>query len=412
MQLSGAALSTHLRSAEYILLALSCMLLFSSCAPVPESPMIPGPEPMIVEQGGTGPRVETNETDRLNLAIEPFRTILGEQDLQGHDWPRIREVQGRLLTIGLKRWLADRKPWGSVRIAPGLATFDDLVLRAALTFYADLPAELSIELRDQTPHTMFRHKYNLAEFFPARPDNTVQSGITDPYQALFAAVDSDLQAVLRRVSDKQKKQLQRAARENYFDSRRAALSLVPIAVSEIEAEGLSQRTEKALVYDELILRTINSYFDIYYDEFLAPYSTWIASVGNAEMGVSALLETESEILSRQMIGIGSVVEAVALQLRELTPKDALPLTPLLKNPLFASYSQFQPLEERRRAQASFDGLGLINNKSDQPLVLTVAAEQMALNGSVEEQYGWWRHMVVDLAAASEETTQDTAGPGQ
>jgi len=254
---------------------------------------------------------------------------------------------------------------------------------------------------------LFRNSYDLAEFVPAPSDAAPQPGITDPFQALFAAIDSDLQAVLQNFSDKQKKQLQTAATEHYFNSRQTALPRFSITVTAKEGEGLS-----ALVYEELILQTINSYFNLYYEDLLAPYSAWLNSAGNSDTDTSALLETESQILARQVIGIGSVVEAVALQLSDQTAKDALAFTSLLKSPPFASYSQFQPLEERRRAQASFVGVGLITGMPEQPLVVTVDGEQMALNGSVEEQYGWWRRMIVDLIAASEEITQNAIVPGQ
>jgi hypothetical protein len=365
--------------------------------------------------GQTGPSalVEPNETGRLGLAIEPFQTILKKTDFQGHYSPRNRALQCRLLAIGLKRRLSDNETWRSIRLAPGLATKDELILRAALTFAADLPAELSLDLQDQSANTLFRHRYKLAKLAPARSEAAPQPGKTDPYQTLFTTIASDLQAVLERFSDQQKKELQRAARENYFSSNYAVVLLPSsIAIATKKAEGLSQRVDRALVYDGLILQTINSYFAIYYDDLLAPYATWLAAGGSNEMGVSTLLETESEILARQVVGIGSVVEAVALQLSDQDQKDALPLSLLLKNPLLARYSHFQPLEERRRAQASLDGLGLINGKPEQPLMVTLAADQMALNVSVEEQYGWWRRMIVDLIAAPEGTTQDTMVPGQ
>ncbi|MGA7276921.1 MAG: hypothetical protein WBW79_03210 [Desulfocapsaceae bacterium] len=365
--------------------------------------------------GQTGSRaiVEPNETGRLGLAIEPFQTILKETDFQGHYSPRIRALQSRLLAIGLKRRLSDNETWGSIRLAPGLATKDELILRAALTFAADLPVKLSIDLQDQRANTLFRHHYELAKLVPAYSEAVPQPGKTDPYQALFTTIASDLQVVLERISDEDKKELQRAARENYFNSNHAAVLPSSIAIATKEAEGLSQRVDRALVYDELILQTINSYFSIYYDDLLAPYATWLAAGGSNEMGVSALLETESVILARQLTGIGSIVEAVALQFSDQTPKDALPLSLLLKNQLLARYSHFQTLEERRRAQASFDGLGLINDKPEPPpMVVALGADQMALNVSVEEQYAWWRRMIVDLVAAPEETTQDTMVPGQ
>lgn len=389
------------------------MLLLSNCASTPESPTNSGPEPMAAGQTGPSALVEPNETGRLGLAIEPFQTILEETDFQGHYSPRNRALQCRLLAIGLKRRLSDNETWGSIRLAPGLATRDELILRAALTFAADLPAKLSLDLQDQSANTLFRHRYDLAKLVPARSEAAPQPAKTDPYQALFTTIASDLQGVLERFSDQQKKELQRAARENYFSSNYAVVLLPSsIAIATKKAEGLSQRVDRALVYDGLILQTINSYFAIYYDDLLAPYATWLASAGNIDMDASALLETESEILARQVVGIGSVVEAVALQLSDQTPKDALPLTLLLKNQLLARYSHFQSLEERRRAQASFDGLSLINSKPEQLLVVAVAADQMALNVSVEEQYGWWRRMIADLVAAPEETTQDTMVPGQ
>ena len=412
MQICGAAPSTILHSAAQILLALSCMLLLSNCASGPESPTHSGPEPMAAGQTGPSALVEPNETGRLGLAIEPFQTILKKTDFQGHYSPRIRALQSRLLAIGLKRRLSDNKTWRSIRLAPGLATKDELILRAALTFAADLPAELNLDLQDQSANTLFRHRYKLAKLAPARSEAAPQPGKTDPYQTLFTTIASDLQAVLERFSDQQKKELQRAARENYFISNHAAVLPSSIALATKEAEGLSQSVDRALVYDGLILQAINSYFAIYYDDLLAPYATWLAAGGSNEMGVSTLLETESEILARQVVGIGSVVEAVALQFSAQNQKDALPLSLLLKNPLLARYSHFQPLEERRRAQASLDGLGLINGKPEQVLVVALAADQMALNVSVEEQYGWWRRMIADLVAAPEGTTQDTMVPGQ
>lgn len=150
--------------------------------------------------------------------------------------------------------------------------------------------------------------------------------------------------------------------------------------------------------DDMLVDTINSYYDAYYQDLWEPYTDW-RKFRSEEL--STLRDLERQALTRQVLGIASIVGAIALgasadydtRARTSTLRDVMVI-----GGAAAVYSGVQKKEESRINKEVIEELGISFSSEAEPLVIEVDGETLRLAGSAEQQYTRWRKILRKIYA--------------
>ncbi|MDH3347845.1 MAG: hypothetical protein OEM02_07075 [Desulfobulbaceae bacterium] len=385
-----------------LLLFLSIALfLFSGCATVPGTKVADGVAPILAQQ-------EFNENELLNVSIKIFDPgeLPIDQEEQSGLTPEIREAEARFVPIHLKYTMQRSGYWGAVRVVPDDDTGAELLVRGTIAHSDGESMSLTIEAVDARNVVWFQKTYSetarLDEHRHTEPEKN------DTFQDLFNTIANDLASHRARLPANEILEIRKVAELRYGES------MVPDAFqgylgtdknNRYRLVRLPPRNDPMLTRmqavrsrDDMLVDSINGHYDLYYQEMWEPYNNWRAFRTEE---VTAMRKLESEALSRQLLGIASIIGAIAISVAG--DSDVLYQTADLRGLMVyggaaAIYSGTQKREETEMNKVAIKELGESFSSEAQPLVLDVEGETVRLTGSAEEQYTAWRRLLKKLYA--------------
>jgi hypothetical protein len=372
------------------------LLLLSGCARVP-GPQVPDHvAPMMVDR-------EPAEEELLNVSIKVFDpgTLPTDPDRAAGLSPEIRSAEARFVPIHLKYTLQRTGYWGMVRVVPDDDVGTDLLVGGTIVYSDGESLSLAVHAVDSTGRVWLDKTYaetvNLPELEKGEP------GRTDIFQDLFYTIANDLALARLRLSAAEIEEIRTVAEIRY------AASMAPEAFNRYlqqDASGrislrgmpppgdpMSARVETIRIRDDMLLDTINGYYDAYYQDLYEPYTNW-RRFRTEEM--TAMRKLEQQALTRQILGIASIVGAIALgaasdydtRVRTETLRDVM-----IMGGAAAIYSGVQKREESRINKDVIEELGASFSSESRPLVVEVDGETLRLTGTAEQQYTRWRQIL-------------------
>jgi len=156
-----------------------------------------------------------------------------------------------------------------------------------------------------------------------------------------------------------------------------------------------QRVRAIQLRDEMLLDTINSYYEVYYNDLWQPYSDW-RKLYNEEL--VAMKEVKKQALTRKLLGLAAIVGGVAMSTNSNVSGSGLPGL-MVVGGAAAIYSGFQKSEETKIHRDVIEELSLSFSSEAEPLVVEVVGETVRLTGTAEEQYQQWRKMLREIYAS-------------
>ena len=189
-----------------------------------------------------------------------------------------------------------------------------------------------------------------------------------------------------------------------------------LSASRLPARGdpMVERVEAVKVRVDLLVDTINDYYDIYYQDLWEPYSNW-RRYRHEE--VSTLRRLEREALTKQVLGITAIVGAIALGAASDydTAVRTRPLQDvLLAGGAYSVYSGHQTRQESKINEDAIEELGTSFTSEAEPLTIEVEGQTVRLTGSAEQQYATWRSLLRQIYAQETgliETVDERSGSG-
>jgi hypothetical protein len=287
-------------------------LLLSGCASIPKNQVPEQVAPVL-------PGRELNDTELLNVSIQVFDPGTLPQkpkERQGLS-EEIRAAEARFAPIHLKHTLQRTGYWGAVRVVPDPDISAEVLVNGRIEMSDGESAVLNIEVIDARNVVWFRKVY--AE--TARPEehNGVEPEKEDAFQDLFNSIANDLAFYRNSLSLAEIDEIRQVAALKYAqfmapDSFSGYLAITPegrLFRQRLPAanDPMLDRVSKIKTRDEMLVDTINDYYDIYYHDLWQPYANWRKF---RQEEVSALREIEREALAKQILGITAIVGAIAL----------------------------------------------------------------------------------------------------
>jgi len=150
--------------------------------------------------------------------------------------------------------------------------------------------------------------------------------------------------------------------------------------------------------DDMLVDIINGYYDAYYQDLWEPYTNW-RKFRSEEL--STMHELEKQALTRQLLGIASIVGAIAIG--ATADYDTSRQTSSLRDVMIMGgaadiYSGMQKKKESAMNRDVIEELGASFSSEAQPLVIEVDGETLRLTGSAEQQYSRWRKILRKIYA--------------
>ena len=158
-----------------------------------------------------------------------------------------------------------------------------------------------------------------------------------------------------------------------------------------------KRVRAVQARDQMLVDTINGYYDNYYQDLWQSYGDW-RRLYNEE--ITALRKLEEQSLSRKLLGAAAILGGILIITdgNSNLSGSGLPGV-MIAGGAAAVYSGFQKQEETKIHKDVIEELSQSFSSQAAPLVMEVVGETVRLSGSAEEQYQKWRAMLQDIYAS-------------
>ncbi len=384
----------------YLLIMVAAALI-NGCATIPGKQVGDQVAPLT-------PESELSDAELLNVSIQVFDPgqLPEDPDKRKGLSPEIREAESRFAPIHLKHTLQRTGYWGVVRVVPDEDVGSEILVQGAIVYSDGENASVQITVSDARNVVWFQRTY--AETARQEEHLGVEMEKEDVFQDLFNTIANDLVVFRNNLSAQEIAEIRQIAALKYASSMapdafgpylatdengRVSLQRLPAA-----EDPMFERVEAVKVRDDLLVDTINDYYDIYYQDLWEPYSNW-RKYRHEE--VSTLRKLERQALTRQILGITAIVGAIALggvgdyetAVRTRPLQDVL-----IAGGAYSVYSGHQVRQESKINQEAIEELGSSFSSEAEPLTIEVEGQTVRLTGSAEQQYATWRSLLKQIYA--------------
>lgn len=377
------------------------LLSITGCATIPGTQVNDQVAPLT-------PNREFKESELLNVSIQVFDPGQLPEDPDKKDGlsAEIREAEARFAPVHLKHTLQRTGYWGVVRVVPDRDIGAEVLVQGRIEYSDGEHVSLQIFVSDARNVAWFQKTY--AE--TARPEEHVgvEMEKEDVFQDLFNTIANDIASYRNSLSLKDIEEIRQIAALKYAHSMAPDAFASYLGITEqgrmvrqklpAADDPMFERVEMVKVRDDLLVDTINDYYDIYYQDLWEPYARW-RRYRHEEVAILRRLEREA--LTKQVLGVTAIVGAIALGVAGdyETAVQTRPLQDiLLAGGAYSVYSGHQARQESKINQDAIEELGSSFSSEAEPLTIEVEGETVRLTGSAEQQYAKWRSMLKQIYA--------------
>ena len=157
-----------------------------------------------------------------------------------------------------------------------------------------------------------------------------------------------------------------------------------------------KRVQSIKARDELLIDTINNYYDIYYSDVWESYDNW-RKYRSEEM--QSMREIERKALTQKIIGAAAIIGAIALSASgnsEIRDRTGALRTVMLAGGTYSLVSGFKTSKETEINKEVIEELGGSFSMEVEPIEIDVKGKTMKLTGSAEQQYSKWRSLLKEI----------------
>ena len=372
------------------------LLVLSGCATM-QNQVADQVRPMVAAQ-------ELDSAELLDVAIVIFDSDeLTDKEIRELGLSEeIRRAEERYMPIQLKYTMQRTGYWGAVRVVPAPSKAH-LQVRGTIVHSDGEQLTLEIEAYDSRNVKWFEKSYSeelrLSDYSGIAPEKK------DPFQDLYNTIANDLATHREKLTAEDFRQIQqvselRAAHDMAPDAFDGHLEVDQDDQYEIvrlpaENDPMLQRVRAIQLRDDMLVDTINSYYEVYYNDLWQPYSDW-RKLYNEEL--VAMKEIKKQAMTRQLLGLAAIIGGVAMSTNSNTSSSGLPGV-MVVGGAAAIYSGFQKSQEAKIHKDVIEELSISFSSEAEPLVVEVVGETVRLTGTAEEQYKQWRKMLREIYAS-------------
>lgn len=375
----------------------TALLILSGCAAM-RGEIPDDVKPMVVKQ-------ELDSSELLDVAIVVFDSKeLTEKEITKLGLSEeLRQAEERYIPIHLKNTMQQTGYWGAVRVIPAE---NDAHIQVHGTIIHSDGERLSLDIEAYDSRGLMWFEKSYTETLKPTEYRGYSSAGVDPFQDLYNSIANDLVEHRNQLSKDDMREIQqvselRIAQDMAPDAFAGYLSLDKNGIyspARLPTEGdpMLKRVRAVQVRDDMLVDTINSYYEVYYNDLSQPYGDWRRLYSEE---LAAMKEVQKQALTRQLFGLAAIVGGVVLSTQNSNIGSSNLPEVMVLGGAAAINSGFQKWEETKIHKDVIEELSMSFTSEAEPLVVEVVGETVRLTGSAEEQYQKWREMLRDIYAS-------------
>lgn len=348
---------------------------------------------------------ELKEDDLLNVSIqifEPGKLPKDKEDRLGLS-EEIRKSEARYMPIHLKYTLQRTGFWGNVRVLPADNEGSEVILKGKIINSDGENIELNIQAYDATNKKWFDKDYEETIDINSQQQMNTEIEIKDRFQNLYNEISNDLIEYRQEITASEVKKIKQIAEMRFASSMAPSTFSTYIQQNKnyinqliklpADNDSMMNRVHSIQSRDDMLVDTINNYYDIYYSDMWESYDNW-RKFRSEEL--DAIREIENKATTQKILGVAAIIGAIALgasnNSRVVDSTDALRAV-MIAGGSYAVYEGFKTSKESEINKEAMQELGTSFAVEVEPYVVDVNGKTMELTGSADQQYEKWRRLL-------------------
>ncbi len=316
----------------------------------------------------------------------------------------IRKSESRYIPIHLKYTMQRTGYWGNVRVVPDDNEGSEILITGSIEDSDGESIELKIKVVDARKKLWFEKIYKETVRIDERKKTEVQK--EDTFQNLYNKISNDIIEFRQELNAKEIQRIRQISEirfANYMAPKTFSEFITTNKEGEIqlnrlpsEDDPMMKRVKSIKARDELLIDTLNNYYDIYYSDMWDSYDNW-RNFRSEEM--QSMREINNKALTQKVIGVAAIIGAIALGAS--SNSDVRDRTGVLRSVMiagggYALYSGFQSSKETEINKEAIEELDASFSTEVEPMVIEVKGKRMELTGSADQQYAKWRNILKEI----------------
>lgn len=348
---------------------------------------------------------EMSEKELLDVSIKLFAPgkLPDDKDARIGLSKEIRSAEARYMPIHLKYTMQRTGYWGNVRVVPDDNEGSEVLVTGSIIESNGESIEIKIAVSDARNNRWFEKTYrktlNIEETQKTEPQKE------DMFQDLYNEISNDIIHYREKLSGKEIQSIKDTAEirfatfmapqtfNNYLlkNKDRYEINRLPA-----QNDPMMIRMRSIKTRNELLVDTINNYYDIYYGDMWESYENW-RKFRSEEM--ATIREIDNKALAQKVLGAAAIIGAIALGASgndDVRDRTGALRTVMIAGGAYAVASGFKTSKETEINKEAIEELGASFTTEVEPMVVEVKGKTMKLTGSAEEQYGKWRTLLKEI----------------
>lgn len=349
---------------------------------------------------------EISDKDLLNVSIkifEPGKLPENKNDSIGLS-KEIRDAETRYMPNHLKYTMQRSGYWGNVRVVPDDNVGTDLLVKGIIIESDGETIELKITVLDASNKQWFEKNYR--ETVTADDRRNTEAQKEDNFQDLYNKISNDIIKFRKKLTENEIQTIKQVSEirfaqfmaKDIFDDYLEVEKNKQYKLNKLPSidDPMIQRVRSIRARDELLIDSINNYYDIYYSNMWEAYDNW-RKYRSEELEL--IREIEREALIKKVAGVAAIIGAVALGAssnENVRVSTGALRTVMIAGGSYALYQGFEQSKEIELNKETIEELGESFSADIEPMVIDLQDKTMQLTGSAEQQYVKWRQLLKQI----------------
>lgn len=386
------------------LMLITLVLLLNACASIPNpysyvKDVSNNVKPIMAQQ-------EINDNELLDVSIKLFEPGLlpdDEEDRNGLS-EKIRNSEARFMPVHLKYTMQRTGYWGNVRVVPNENEGSEIFLKGEILSSDGEEIELKIEVYDASNKKWFEKAYSKTVTSDERSVTEIEK--KDTFQDVYNEISNDIIEYRQNLTPKEIEKIKQIAElrfANYMTPEIYSNYLKKDSDGEYTLirlpsndDPMIKRIRTIKSRDEMLVDTINNYYDIYYTDMWDSYDNW-RKFRSEEL--ENIREIENKALAQKLIGAAAIIGAIALgasKNSDVSNRTGTLRSIMIAGGGYALYSGFQTSKESEINKEAIEELGESFTTEVEPMIIEIDGKTTKLTGSADQQYAKWKGLLKQI----------------
>ncbi len=346
---------------------------------------------------------EMNSEELLNVSIEVFDPGTLPEDLEDQKGlsKEIRDSEARFIPIHLKYAIQRTGYWANVRVVPIEGEGNEVLVKGKILESNGETIKLNISVFDALNKLWFSKDYSQTVRYEDRKSTELQR--QDIFQNTYNEISNDI------IKYRQNLTLIDVNKIKQVSKIRFAKYMAPDVYSDYIKKGSTEkyelkrlpsendpmmiRIDSIKARDEMLVDTVNNYYDIYYSDMWESYDNW-RKFRSEEL--ATIREIENKALTQKVLGVAAIIGAIALGASSNSDGTGVLRTVMIAGGAYAVRQGFETSKEIEMNKEALIELGDSFATEVEPMIVDVDGKTTKLNGSAEEQYTKWKGLLKEI----------------